>query len=59
MMPFLMLSLPVGCATDSGLCAGWEPIRPTSAEVAAMSTQSKREIVAHNRQGEERGCWKP
>jgi hypothetical protein len=55
----LMGSFLAGCATKGSVCAGWQPIRPTKADVAAMSVETKRDVVTHNTGGEDRGCWKP
>lgn len=58
-MPLLIASFLAGCATSGGICAGWQPIRPTKAEVAIWSTETKRDVVTHNQWGERNGCWKP
>jgi hypothetical protein len=49
-----------GCATNSGSpCGGWKPIRPTHAEVMAMSGGTVAQILAHNEQGAKVCGWKP
>jgi len=45
-----------GCATPSPTeCAGWRPVYIGEADVLTRETASA--ILAHNRQGQERGCW--
>lgn len=57
----LIASFPVGCVatTDASRCAGFSVIRPTEQEVTAMSSATKRRVIANNLLGEEQGCWKP
>jgi hypothetical protein len=40
-------------------CAGWAPIRLTSADVDALSEQGVAQILAHNRYGQARCGWRP
>lgn len=39
------------------VCAGWEPIHVSRADVLTEGTASR--IEAHNEQGVELGCWRP
>lgn len=49
-----------GCQTTSGpACSGWQPIRPTKADVAAVSDTLASQILAHNRQGQATCGWRP
>lgn len=59
MTPLLIASCLAGCATSGSICTGWQPIRPTRTEAAAMSVDTKRDVVTHNLWGERNGCWKP
>jgi len=54
-----MLSCLVGCATTADGCAGTRAIRPSASDVAAMSVETKREIVEHNLWGAQHCGWKP
>lgn len=48
--PVLFLTLTAGmCSTSSGLCDGARAIRPTVAEIEAMSDETQEQILAHNR----------
>jgi len=40
-------------------CLWAEPIRPTKAEVAALTAQTVRQILAHNEKGAAVCGWKP
>ncbi|TIS41440.1 MAG: hypothetical protein E5X01_08540 [Mesorhizobium sp.] len=48
------------CQTSRGsFCAVEHPIRPTKAEIAALSDASVAAILAHNEKGERLCDWKP
>jgi hypothetical protein len=48
-----------GCTTTGGsFCSVEHPIRPTKAEVAALSDASVAAILAHNRKGAKLCGWK-
>ncbi len=38
-------------------CAGWKPIILNPQSIDGLTDQDAGEILAHNRFGEERGCW--
>lgn len=40
-------------------CAGWSPIRLSSADVGVLSDGAVTQVLAHNRFGEQRCGWKP
>lgn len=46
-----------GCATEklASNCAGWRSIHPSREDHLTQGT--KRQILAHNEFGVERGCW--
>lgn len=48
------------CQTPSaGFCAISKPMRPTAAEIEAMSDQSVAAVLAHNTKGERLCGWRP
>ena len=53
------------CATLTGgrgggsFCEVEKPVRPSSAELAAMSPARKRETLAHNKFGARQCGWRP
>lgn len=48
-----------GCATSTpDWCAGRAPIRPTEQEIAALSGETLRQILEHNRAGERLCGWR-
>lgn len=48
------------CTTASGsFCDISEPIRPTKAEIAALSDAAVEKILAHNVKGQRLCGWKP
>jgi len=50
----------VGCTTTGGsFCKVEHPIRPTKAEVSALSDASVAAILAHNEKGQKLCGWKP
>lgn len=54
-----MLTL-AACTTASGsFCDISEPIRPTKAEIAALSDAAVERILAHNTKGQRLCGWKP
>jgi len=57
----LALSLLIGgCqTTKTDSCAGFQPIRPGEQDVATMTINLTRQILAHNRYGQEKCGWKP
>ncbi|TGV15842.1 hypothetical protein EN816_00905 [Mesorhizobium sp. M8A.F.Ca.ET.173.01.1.1] len=56
----ILALLLAGCTTTGGsFCAVEHPIRPTKAEVAALSDASVAAILAHNRKGQKLCGWKP
>ena len=61
MVKIIVLSLTLaGCTTSGGsFCAAGHPIRPTQAEVAALSAASAAAILAHNEKGEKLCGWRP
>lgn len=49
-----------GCVTASGsFCAVASPIRPSAAEIAALSDTQVEAILVHNTQGQKLCGWKP
>lgn len=49
-----------GCTTTGGsFCKVEHPIRPTKAEVAALSDATVAAILAHNEKGQKLCGWKP
>lgn len=54
MISAALLLTTAACAdTSAEICAGWRPL-----SWAAEDTQgTKQEIKAHNRHGEDMGCW--
>lgn len=48
--PALFLTLAAGmCSTTGGLCDSARAIRPSAADIEAMSDETRRQILAHNR----------
>lgn len=61
MVKVLILALMLaGCTTTGGsFCAVEHPLRPTLAEVAALSDASVTAILAHDEKGQKLCGWKP
>jgi hypothetical protein len=61
MVKIVALSLLLaGCTTSGGsFCAVGHPIRPTEAEVIALSNSSVAAILAHNEKGQKLCGWRP
>lgn len=60
LIAFFALFAMISCTTTSGsFCSIEHPIRPTKAEVTALSDASVAAILAHNRKGEKLCGWKP
>jgi hypothetical protein len=56
MLSAVILPMIAGCQATTGTeCAGWRPIYPSRSDTPGTLEQVK----AHNRQGEEQGCWRP
>lgn len=49
-----LLLLLGGCASIGG-CAGWEKFEPSRKD--RLTDGTKERILAHNINGERRGCW--
>lgn len=50
----------VACTTPSGsFCEIARPMRPSAAEIAAMSDARVAEVLAHNAKGERLCGWRP
>lgn len=50
----------VACQAASGsFCQIAKPMRPSAAEIEAMSDARAAEVLAHNRKGQELCRWKP
>ena len=51
------------CATvpapSPGTCAGWSPIGPTQSDTAAISDTLARQILAHDKHGQQACGWAP
>jgi hypothetical protein len=58
----LMLMLPVGCMTNGAVdtkCLTEQAVRLTDAEIAALSPETARQILANDEDGARRCHWKP
>lgn len=50
----------VACTTPSaGFCAIAKPIRLSSEQIAALSDAEVRDVLSHNRKGQELCSWRP
>jgi hypothetical protein len=41
------------------LCAGWEPIRPTPADMKVMSSELVMQVLSHDQYGQRLCGWSP
>ncbi len=58
----LVMSCLAGCAPareHAEICTGWQPIRPAAADTEAISGDLARQIIAHNRFGQNICRWVP
>ena len=46
------------CQTTGNSCDGWRPIRPTRSEIARMSDDQVKQVLAHNEHGRRRCGWR-
>lgn len=51
--------LLAGCPATGSFCQIARPLRPSGAEIAVMADAQVREVLAHNRKGQELCGWKP
>lgn len=58
---FLLTLVVSACENGVSIdaCAGWQPIRPSSADVETMSDRLIEDILSHNEQGQRRCDWTP
>lgn len=48
-----------GCSQTSGSqCAGWKMLRPSAEDVRAMSSRFVADVLEHNENGVDKGCWR-
>ena len=57
---FVVMSALTACVTPSGtFCDIAKPIRPSKAEIAQLSDDQVKALLAHNRKGQKLCRWKP
>lgn len=59
LMSVAAVSLAIGaCQTAGSNCDGWRPLRPTQAEISAMSDAQVQATLAHNEFGRRVCRWR-